>query len=452
MGWGWECGPASKEALFRFLVISQVRLLLSQAKKRNDAIEEVAGRIHTDLDGHFQRRSARTLSRWLTDFEQDGFAGLEPVVRDKIESSIVIKPELLDFFSAQKGKDRTASIPELIKRARQLGLLKEEERIDRTTVWRALGRMGVDVRRAKAPRTKDTRRFEYPHRMEMVLADGKHFRAGVERAKRVALFFLDDHSRKGLHVVVGTSETAELFLRGVYELVSCFGHFGIIYLDQGPGFISHDTIEVIARLDSLLIHGEAGYPEGHGKIERFNQTAKAQVLRFDRRPDVNPACEALELRLQHYLREVYNHTPHEGIGNETPDQRFTLDPRPLRLPESENELRSRFVVHFERTVSGDHVVPVDGIDYEVPRGLADRKVIIHRRILDGSLAVLHGGELVTLHPVDLAHNARARRARNEPDEQVEHALPQSAADLAFERAYRPLVDEHGGFSERKKDS
>jgi hypothetical protein len=39
--------------------------------------------------------------------------------------------------------------------------------------------------------------------MQMVLCDGKHFRAGAARLRRVALFFLDDATRMGLHVVVG---------------------------------------------------------------------------------------------------------------------------------------------------------------------------------------------------------------------------------------------------------
>ena len=46
-------------------------------------------------------------------------------------------------------------------------------------------------------------------RMLMVLADGKHFRAGTARLKRVALVFLDDASRYGLDVVVGEARLAE---------------------------------------------------------------------------------------------------------------------------------------------------------------------------------------------------------------------------------------------------
>jgi hypothetical protein len=63
----------------------------------------------------------------------------------------------------------------------------------------------------------------------MVLADGKHFRAGVRRRKRVAVFFLDDAGRFGLGVVVGTDETAELFLRGLHGVLRRFGFMGVLH-------------------------------------------------------------------------------------------------------------------------------------------------------------------------------------------------------------------------------
>lgn len=61
----------------------------------------------------------------------------------------------------------------------------------------------------------------------MVLCDGKQLRAGASRAKRVALHFIDDATRLALHVVVGTSETTRLFLRGLYELVCKYGRMDI---------------------------------------------------------------------------------------------------------------------------------------------------------------------------------------------------------------------------------
>jgi hypothetical protein len=99
-----------------------------------------------------------------------------------------------------------------------------------------------------------------------------------------------------------------------------------------------------------------------------------------------------------------------------------------------------------RRVSADHVVSFEGVDYEVPRGHAGEQVTLHHRLLSDTLAVLHEGRLVELAPVDLAANATAGRARpGKPVDDPEAILPPSAADLAFQRDFGPVVGPDGGF-------
>ena len=68
--------------------------------------------------------------------------------------------------------------------------------------------------------------------MQCVLADGKHFRAGAARRRRVPLFFIDDATRYGLQVLVGTAESSELFLRALYEMVMRHGLADLFFLDK----------------------------------------------------------------------------------------------------------------------------------------------------------------------------------------------------------------------------
>jgi putative transposase len=439
---------SSPAALFRYQVISLVLTWMLSGQPRADAVRRAAGMTHPYFDGRPRKVSPRTIYRWLSEYQARGIAGLEPVSRQKQKNSEVLSAKFLSFLAEQKDDDPRASLPELIRRARELGVVGAHERVDRSTVWRVCRRLGVYVQRRKKQPDRDTRRFAYPHRMDMVLCDGKHFRAGATRAKRVALFFLDDCSRYGLHVVVGTSESARLFLRGLYECIRQAGLMAAMYLDQGPGFIAEDTVEVFKNMGAWLIHGEEAYPEGHGKIEKFNQTAKAAILRgLDRRPDVDPACSALELRLQHYLREVYNHIPHSSLGMQTPAQRFAADRKPLCFPEDDKKLRSYFVVDLRRRVSGDHIVSIDSVLYEMPRGYAGCRVTLHRNVLSDSLGFLHQGKMIELKPVDLAANARDRRgrARRSSDDEVARPPPRSAADLIFERDLSPVVGPDGGF-------
>lgn len=308
--------PLSERGCHRYSVISQVLARMLRGEERAEAVKRVAAQAHARPDGRLVRLSERTIYRWLAAYEESGSEGLENRPRTAVGSR-ALPGKLLAFMAAQLADDPEGSIPEIILRARGTGVVKPEAPICRQTVYRALLRLGIQVCRRKKIRCRDTRRFAYEQRMQMVLCDGKHFRAGATRQRRVAFTFLDDATRFGLNLVVGPSESAALFLRGLYETVRCHGRMLALYLDRGPGFIALDVADVCRRLEIRLVLGEAAYPEGHGKIERLNQTLKRSVLRnLDRRPDVDPACGALELRLRHWLREVYNHTPHESLVRE----------------------------------------------------------------------------------------------------------------------------------------
>lgn len=441
--------PASPEALFRYMVVAQIVARMRGGQARADALREVIRRPHLTLEGHPRLVSQRTAYRWLSAFEAGGLPALEPAGRKRTADSVTLPRDLLGFVRSERALDPDASIPELIRRAREHGLVDPHEPIDRTTVWRAMRRMGVVTSRRKLlRRDRDSRRYAWPNRMQMVLCDGKHFRAGATRNKRVALFFLDDASRYGLHVVVGTSENTTLFLRGLHEMVSRHGLFDVLYLDHGPGFVSDDTVAVVANL-GLLLHGEVAYPQGHGKVEKFNQTAKHDLLGHLADPDVDPDCGALELRLQHYLARVYNHRPHGGIGDTPPAVRWQQDDRALRFPEDAEALRRTFLVTEQRRVSNDHVIRVGPDHLEVPRGLRGQRIDIYRHALDGTVWVRKGDDLVQVHPVDLAANAADRRGRPAAEPETTHPLAPSAAALAAERDLGPVVGPDGGFSDEE---
>jgi transposase InsO family protein len=445
---------ASAEALFRFGVLSKVLARELGGQKRARALRAVAADDHLDLDGSLRRVTLRTLYRWVAAYETDGLDGLEPRRRSTARVSAVLGDALLDFVRDEKTTDPRASVPELIRRARQHKVIAPDDPVDRTTLWRAVRRMGLPTRMRPSKAEGDMRRFAYPHRMMMVLADGKHFRAGGDRRKRVALFFIDDATRKGIHVVVGTSESTELFLRGLYELVRKVGFMLVTYLDNGPGFISGDTLTVFAHLPGVhLVHGTAGYPEGRGKVERFNRTAINDVLRaLDGAAEVDPDCRALELRLDHFLGQ-YNRRPHESLAGQCPTERWDADPRALRFPESDDELRELFVVTDSRQVSKDHVIRFDGGEYEAPRGLGGSSVVVHRRLLDQELFIIHDGRALRLHPVDREANARGRRAcRDQPETPATgEGVPRTAATLAFDADHGPVVDREGGFIAPEKE-
>ena len=126
-------------------------------------------------------------------------------------------------------------------------MVAEDEAIDRTSVWRACRRLGLPLTRRRKLSQTDMRRFAYLYRMLMVLADGKHFRAGVRRLRRVALFLLDDATRFGLEVVVGTNEDTVLFLSGLHAAITRYGLMSALFLDNGGVITDNSQLSLVYR-------------------------------------------------------------------------------------------------------------------------------------------------------------------------------------------------------------
>jgi len=441
--------PPSSEALLRYSILAQVEALLLGGCRAAAAVREVAARQHADPAGRAVRVSARTIQRWRAAYQNGGIAGLEPKSRKRTETSIILDEALITFFKTEKEADPRASVPELIRRARERGMLHGP--IDRTTAWRACRRMGLPTRPRPTKHEGDMRRWSYAHRMACVLCDGKYFRAGAGRLRRVALFFLDDATRFALEVRVGHSESSRLFLRGLHDMVMKCGLPEILFLDHGPGFSSRDTRAVIeGGLGAWLVHGTAKYPQGHGVIERFNRTAQDQVLRsLDGAVQVDPDPRALTVRLRHFLSR-YNDTPHETLGGDTPRQRWETG-RPLRLPKDEADLRRRFVVTDQRKVSADHVIQAGGKEWEAPWGLGGQTVQIARHVLDDKLWVLHDGKYVELAELDAEANATDRRGKAKGPLRAE-GVPKTAATEAYEQDVRPVTGPDGGFTDNQTNN
>jgi transposase InsO family protein len=434
------------EALFRYQIVSEVGSRVQRGEGKEEALEEVLGREHQDLEGRMRRLSKRTLYRWLRAYAEEGLSGLEPASRRRISTSNALSPEMLQYMKAQKLIDPEGSVPEIIAQAEALGIVAKGE-VNRVTSWRACKRMDLPVRRPQRGRCRDMRRHEQPHRMMMALADGKHFRAGAKRLRRVAMPMLDDATRNGLSILVGMTESTELFLLTLYQTIVRCGLMITLFIDHGPGFVSKDTLTVAARLGIQVIHGTPGYPEGHGKIERFHRRMSDQLLRgLDGNPAVDPDPGALTLRLQHWL-DIYNHTPHHSLDQDTPAARWQADSRDLVFPTS--DIERHFIISCDRKVSADNVITYKGVPYEVPRGHAGQRIEVSRNLLAGNtLSIVHEGVATELLVVDPVLNARSRRAREIPAGAAPLGVT-TAAGIRFDNDMQPLVDAGGGYQDRQ---
>ena len=284
--------------------------------------------------------------------------------------------------------------------------------------------------------------------MQLVMVDYKRFRAGPHRARRAAVYLLDDATRYGLGVrVTMAGERPDDVLFVLAHVLRQYGLMSVLYWDHGSGFIANDVLAVLGRLDVAPIFSTAGYPEARGKIERFNRSLKARLLRAMTRADVDPDLAVLQLRLQHDLFQVYNHQPHESLDGRTPHEVFHGSRQALRPVRSEDWLRECFTLPESRTVSADHVIQYGGALWEAPRGLARKEVQVHRRLLDGpeALYVVHDGQMVRLHRLDPHFNATSGRAREAGVPEPSAEPPPTASMLRYAHDHPSMLAPDGGY-------
>jgi len=424
----------------RIVGVSLILARLSAGDSLSTAVCSTRKTMAQSEDGPPPSRS--TLFRWYQLYVKNGWSRLA-TSRQK-PRFCALSEKFLSFLALQKKADSAASIPEIIRRARQEGVIPKDQPIDRTTVYRHAVKLNLPLMRSK--RQENTARpFAYKHRMQMVLCDGKHFRAGSRKVKRVAFFYLDDATRYVLDVIVGSSETAELFLRGLHDAIAMHGLMQCLYLDRGSAFTSDAAAIVAANLDVTFIHGKARYPQGHGKIERFNRTALAQCLRGLDTPEVNPSMTSLRERIRHFIRNQYVHTSHESLGA-TPHEVFTSDKRPLDFPASAELLASAFILNERRKVRNDNVLSVHDTLYEVPFGYSGTSVSVFLNILTGEVRMVHEGRSITLTPPNLHANAREKRQPIQKTEATTGSPPVTATERSWRKITKPLVNRDGGFS------
>jgi transposase InsO family protein len=433
-------------AIDRYTAVAAVLAKVAAGTPLSRAFRLVAKTPVRCLDGRTMRLSVRTLQRWVAAYQAQGIDALVPASRLSAEASAALSEDFLRHLVDTKAKDPDASIPEVIRQARLFGIIAADERVSRVSVWRAARRLNLPIFSRKAVESADMRRYEYAHRMQMVLGDGKHFRAGAKARRRVVITLIDDASRMALGAVVGKSESSALFLACLWKVLLRWGCPEHIFLDNGSGFIAKDVAVVCARLDIKLVFGTAGHAPGHGKIERYHRTLIKDLLRgFRGNPAIDPDCAALELRIEHYLAHDYNRSGHESLAdNTTPESRFLTDALALRPLADPERVRQLFIITTRRKVSRDNIIMVRRVPYEMPRGHAGTRVEVYRHLLDRSVSVIHEGRLVQLFRVDPVLNAKTRRGRQARGEDVPAKVPpKTAATLRFERDHQPLVGPAG---------
>lgn len=427
-------------ALFRYGVIRDLVSGPLAPGDKERLLRDIAER-EWEIPGTSRRRVGQTTAGdWVGLYQAMGFEGLKPRPRSDQGSSRAL-PEPVQTLLLQLRRERPkASVQSLIRATRLSGRVSAEQRLAPSTVYRLLAAHGFQAQPA-ASAEPDAKAFTHPYANDLWMSDvmhGPRLRVPGRRRgpKTYLLALLDDTSRLVPFAAFYPAESSPCLHDALKQALLRRGIPRRLYCDNGSLYRSHHLHVVCATLGISLIHSRPYRPRGRGKIERFFRHVRSAFMPHLSEPHLEDLA-ALNRVFWAWLEAEYHQTPHRGLKNRVPLERFLEDADSLRPAPEDLERLMR--MKRTRRVGRDRTVRLDGRLYEAPDGFAGEKVDVLYDPYDPTRPVhlRRSGESEEhrLRPLDLELNARLPRLPRDIDEEPEPA-PQtgiSYLDLIAEK-------------------
>lgn len=429
-------------ALFRYGVVAElVNGPLAPGEKER-IIERLMAKAWTIPGTRRTGLGRSTIRDWASSYRAMGIEGLKPKPRSDEGQSRIIPTAALDLLLAMRRERPKASVQSLIRALRLSGKVDASVRLAPSTVYRLLAAHGAEL--APPPSGQpDARAFTFPNAGDLwtsdlmhgprLLVPGRH-----DGGKTYLYAFLDDATRMVPFAAFYLAENAACFAEAFKQAMLRRGVPRRLYCDNGATYRTHHLQVVCATLNVALIHSRPHQPRGRGKIERFFRTVRATFM-----PHVTPAMltdlAALNRVFWAWLEAEYHHTPHGGLDDQTPLDRFLQDHALVRpAPDNLDALLRMKVV---RKVGRDRTVQLAGRVYEAPDGYAGETVTVLFDLFDPARPVhmcrKNETTEIPLRRLDLHTNATLRRGtRDVPEPAPAPTTGVSYLDLIADGFYK----------------
>jgi len=379
-------------ALFRFGVISPLinRRGLGWGE-REQLVQDIIGK-QWQIPGTVRTSIGRaTVRRWVSLYERGGIDALKPKGRSDRGSTRCVDRETEQALLQLKRELPEASLPILLKVARERKIIGYEFSVSLQSIYRMFQRHGVDTAH-EFP--LDRRRFEAEMANDLWQSDCMHGpKVLVEGKLRKTYLFaiIDDHSRLIPHAQFYLRETIDSFRDCLIQALQKRGLPRRLFVDNGAAFRSHRLKYACARLGIALLHTTPYSPESKGKIERIMKTIRMQFLPLLPEQLTLPT---LNQKLFSWVEEEYQKRKHSSTA-QSPLVRY-LNHLALLRP-APTDLLDYFRTAVTRKVDKDRTVSLNGKLYEAPLGLIGKQVMLlyHDRVPSASVRGKRSGSSYT---------------------------------------------------------
>ena len=348
-----------------------------------------------------------TILRWVHMYRASngGIESLHPGDRsDRGESRVLDEETTLSLIRLRQEMPK-ATVPVLVKKMEERGLVAPGTELKPSTVYRFLHRRNLMKLNSLEP--EDRRKFEAELPNDMWQSDVMHgplIDSGGKMKKSYLIALIDDHSRL---ITQGEFYLSESILSYVDALEKALLKRGLprkLYVDNGPAFRSLHLEHIAASLGIALIHARPYKPQGKGKIERFFRTVRSDFLTEFR----GKTIDDLNMTFDAWLTDVYHARKHTATG-QSPFERFTSNMACLRTAPA--DLREHFRKTARRTVAKDRTLTLSGKLYEAPVALIGKRVevLYHEGDPDQIEIRFSKQSYGYILPVDIHVNCRVKR-------------------------------------------
>ena len=436
-------------ALFRYGLIADL-LHLSPGEGLYARLADKASKSYAIPGSNRTRVAAETIRGWLTLYRRKGFEGLLPRPRKDLGSTRSLPQNVRDLLVTLKEENPKLTVKQVIADARDTGKVPDGVELPLSTVHRLLSRCGL--MKKPTPAGQDHRRFEFPKAGDMWMSDVMHGPAiprdgGKRKSKTYLIAFIDDASRVVPFAQFCRSENTAAFLPVFKQALMRRGVPKRLFVDNGAAYRSKQLALVCAKLGVTLIHARARHPQAKAKNERWFRTVR--MLLLSRLTDEDKRnLDALNRRLWAWIEAEYHHTPHRGLGKQTPLERWAQVGDEVRWLQPELDLDDVCLLEARRKVHKDRTVSLHGVVYEVEACLVDSSVLLRydpqRLAAKKSIQVFSddGQRMADAKVVDLYANCFVKRDRPSGTLSTDHGPDEPGPSLSLSTLSRRSKEVH----------
>lgn len=397
---------AAAMAQFRLALIAPVIHGLYPDASRNAYYQRVTEKPLTLPDGSVFQYSPKTLSKWVSLYQNGGIDALMPQERsDKGSTRVLPDTAIEEIYRLKETFPRLNSTQ--IHRH-----LVEEAFIPATVSVCAVQRFVKrhDLKSARNPNMRDGKAFEEDAFGKMWQADTCYLPYITEKGQRrrvYCIMIIDDHSRFLVGGGLFYNDNAYNFQKVLKDAVAAYGIPSKLYVDNGCSYSNEQLSLICGSIGTVLLHTKIRDGASRAKTERQFRTLKETWLYTLDLDSITSLAQFGGL-LKDYMRTC-NTSVHSGIGA-TPMERYQKARSSICMPKSREWLEECFLNRITRKVNRDSTVSIDRVSCDVPMQFISSKVEIRFLPDDMSSAfILCEGEHYPIRPTDKNENCRTKR-------------------------------------------